>query len=210
MSNKRKSGEKLPELDPKSVRIGFLKGLNIYIHPAALSLSRKNFFERQIDVHGGILVMDLNGFDGGEVVVVIDSSSIETSKLKGLLEKCRASNVAEDKIIFVGANWLSGCLEKSDLLPFDQFILKTKTVEKAESDNSQNDISTKDISKSDVSPKTFSSSKFVCSQSSVHPTSTNLNESITRELEKLAQTYKSTNDRFIFFRQLNGLLLKVF
>jgi hypothetical protein len=195
MMNKRKSGEKLAGPDPKSTRSGFLKGLNIFLHPAARSLNRKKIFERQININGGTLVTDLNKFEGETVVVVIDSLSIETSKLKGLVEKCRSSNVAGDKLIFVGTNWLSGCLEKSDLLPFEQFLLKVKKVEETKSDVSQSDVLKNDFVKSDNSPKTFSTSKFVCAQSSVNPTSSNLNEAITRELEKLAQTYKSSNDR---------------
>ena len=136
----------------------------------------------------------------------MDNSSIESSKLKCLVEKCESVNPVSEKI-FVGTSWLSDCLEKEQLVPYEQFLIKTKSkqnklettanLSKSEDQPSKSDNSYSNDTKYDASKREISTSKFVCAQSSSSPASTNLNEAITQELEKLAQTYKSKNDRFV-------------
>jgi len=113
--------------------------------------------------------------------------------LKAFIEKCQMSTSGTETI-FVGTNWLSSCLEQNLLLPFEPFILKLKPSKPSQQQQPKPEAAT-DPPKSKDNPQTVSTTKFVCSQSSVHPTSSNLNVAITQELEKLAQTYKSSNDR---------------
>jgi hypothetical protein len=119
--------------------------------------------------------------------------TIESEKLKSLIEKCSQSHPGSD-LTFVGTNWLSGCLEKKQFLSLESFVLKIKrqAVESTATGPPKAGLPTA------ASPKTFSASKFVCAQSSSNPTSTNFNAAITEQLEKLAQTYKSNNDRLFF------------
>jgi hypothetical protein len=200
-SAKRKSSEEA-KTDAKMSRSengGFFKDLAIYLHPAALSLGRKKIFEKQIQAHGGDLVSDLKDCPNGKhLIVVIDDSSIDKAKLRGLIEKCQMSiQNSGTENVFVGTSWLSTCLEHNIRVPFEPFVLKFKSAKgcsPSQQQQQQPQVST-DPPKSKDYPRAVSTTKFVCSQSSVHPTSSNLNVAITRELEKLAQTYKSSNDR---------------
>jgi hypothetical protein len=198
MSNKTKLKEDTEARPEKAAKLDedkFLDGLHIYLHPAALSATRKNIFERQIQIRGGILVKDLSiSNDNDNVVVVIDNSNVEPGKLRSLIEKCLQANPNYD-LVFVGSNWLSGCLEAKRRLKFEQFDLKAKCGKLTTVKPSPGAAVEAPKAKSEPSPKTVSASKFVCAHSSVNPVSTNFNEAITRELEKLAQTYKSSNDR---------------
>ena len=203
MSNKTKIKESSePEASPtKAARLDddkFFDGLDIYLHPAALSATKKNIFERQIQVRGGNLVKNLTSSCNSAVVVVIDNSNVEANKLRTLIEKCLQANPGSD-LVFVGSNWLSGCLEEKRRLPFEQFDLKAKCGKFTTVSSSPATAVEAPKHRAEKSPKTVSASKFVCAHSSANPVSTNFNEAITRELEKLAQTYKSSNDRSAFW-----------
>ena len=184
----------------------FFDGLKIHLHPAALGPVRKKIFEKQVQSHGGELVPDLTNSSYPKLIIVLDNLSIEASKLKSLVDKCDSVSPVSEKI-FVGTSWLSGCLEQKEFVPYEPFLIKRKSnqikleatvnLSKSEDQPSKGDNSDSEDSKYGVPRKAISTSKFVCAQSSSNPTSTNLNEAITQELEKLAQTYKSKNDRFV-------------
>ena len=184
----------------------FFAGLKVHLYPAALGPVRKKIFEKQIQSHGGELVADLTHCTSTRLIIVIDNSSIEPSKLKSFVEKCESVKPDGEKI-FVGTSWLSECLEKEQLMPYETHLIKkapkqTKLETATKVCTSEDQPFTNDnlgsvALKYDASKRGVSTSKFVCAQSSNNPTSTNLNEAITKELEKLAQTYKSKNDRFV-------------
>ena len=186
---------------------GFFDGLKIHLHPAALGPVRKKIFETQVQSHGGELVPNLTNSAHPKLIVVINNSSIEASKLKSLLDKCDSVTGPVSEKIFVGTSWLSTCLEQEQLVSYEPFLIKRKSqqikleatvnLSKSEDQPSKSDNLYSKDPKCDVTKREISTSKFVCAQSSSNPTSTNLNEAITQELEKLAQTYKSKNDRFV-------------
>ncbi len=75
MSKVRNTSEKFEDVKeakvPKLDESQFLDGLDIFLHPAALSSTRRTIFERQIQLRGGTLLSDLKNCS--KAVVIIDN-----------------------------------------------------------------------------------------------------------------------------------------
>ena len=94
----------------------FLSGLAIYLHPAALSKTRKAIFERQVGAKGGRLVSDLTKED--TPIVLIDDCLIDETRMGLLVDK-----IANSGAEFVGLRWLSDCLKEGKLLSRSNYQL---------------------------------------------------------------------------------------
>ncbi len=190
---------------------GFLEGLHLFLHVAALSKTRRSIFERQIAKKGGILVktLEVSTKEPHQVLVLLEDSITGREKLAAIVDKL--SNQKKAAMTFVGLSWLSKCLEKDALLSYDNYVItgtgEEQRLEKVTADDQVVDGRSKVEGSKVPGEKSSTKSymegkkhKFVCAQSSENPAvSTNLNKHITDQLEKLAVAYKSTNDTWRAF-----------
>ena len=159
----------------------FLSGLTIYLHPAALSKTRKSIFERQVAAKGGRLVTELSKEDSQEVLVLIDDGLIEKTRVGLLVDKMLVHSSAR----CVALSWLSDCLREEKLLDRDGCYLLSPSSTPSPSTSKAQEPGPSSLVLQD---------KFVCSQSSQEGALVNHNKTITDELEKLAKAYKNSND----------------
>ena len=142
----------------------------------------------------------------GKFLVVVESGSMDTEKLRPIVEKCIDSfSNSISEVISTG--WVSKCLEEKRRIDTTSYRLDKKLLaKKAKEDGiSESNDSASEPSTSYSRPGEANNhidrvkDKFVCAQSSENPQSANLNKNITDELEKLAAAYKSSNDRWRAF-----------
>jgi cell division protein FtsL len=199
-----------------------LKGLAFYLHPAALGKTRKSIFERQIVCKGGRLVTDIQSSEMGankELVVLVEDSLTDSSKLVSIASKLRASPGIPSGIAVVGLSWLSKCLEKDQLVSRHPFEIapsvaradqgRSSAAEKVSAPNtaplvSEPVVSPAPSTSNEDSRQIFierNKHKFVCAQSSETPRVAidHPNKAVTDQLERLAAVYKASNDTWRAF-----------
>ena len=170
--------------------------LTFHLHPAALSKTRKELFEKKISENGGRLVQSVAEKVETDLYVLMEDKMMDVDKRQGLLEKLDASVQKENQMTILGLSWLSQCLEESEVVALDPYVLKVpKKVTEA-----KKEVLAKDSNNEKSSYIERNKHKFVCAKSSAEKaTSSNPNKLITDELEKLAAAYKSTNDTWRAF-----------
>ena len=171
---------------------GFLRGLTLFLHSAALSPFRRTLFERQIRSHGGTLVNDLHA--GLDAVVLVESNLIDPSRLSRVIDKC-AEGSQGSQLTFLPFRWLSECLRVGQRVDMDEYRLEPgsspvpSTSKRVDQDPSSKGTATGPT-------RTL----FVCAHSSEDPSKPlHHNKVITDELGKLAAAYKHSNDTWRAF-----------
>ena len=195
--------QKRPRIDDSDP---IFRGISMHLHPAALGRKKRAIFEKQIVSNGGALVHSLEETVSGNFLVVVESGSMDTEKLRAIVEKCIQS-FSNTKSEVVSTNWLSKCLEEKRTIETNSFRLdkkllaiKAKAEGTSDSSGPAPEPSTSQLRTDEPSVHIDRvKGKFVCAQSSENSQSANLNKNITDELEKLAAAYKSSNDRWRAF-----------
>ena len=122
--------------DAKRPRLGIFNGLKLYLHPAALSKSRRTIFERQIASQSGNLLENL---DGDGAMILIDTSLMDLTRQKSVIEKVKDQNKGK-KMTVISLKWLSECIKKCKLMDVRDYL-----IEEIKNDTSEHDSEEKGI-----------------------------------------------------------------